>query len=369
MLGISIYPDKENHQQTIEYIKLAARLGFKRVFTCLLSINKDSPEVVKNQLQSLISVARRYGMEVLIDVAPSVFEALKIKIDDLKFFADLGVTGIRLDEGFNGYKEALMTHNPYGLDIEINMSNGTKQIDNILSYNANKKRIIACHNFYPMAHSGLTLEHFIKTSLHFKKLGIRSAAFVSSKAADHGPWTVMDDGLPTLEMHRHLPILTQVKHLLLLDLVDDIIIGNAFASKAELKAISELQMPVFDVEPLTNLNALEKQILFQETHANRGDLNPYMVRSSVSRIKFADAKIPANNDLNKFNPGEIIICNDKYLQYKGELQIIKQTHSDQEQRKNVVAKIVDHELFLLEYLKPWISFKLRLTPNSLKKVN
>ena len=58
-------------------------------------------------------------------------------------------------------------------------------------------------------------------------------------------------GLCTLEMHRNLPITTQVKHLLMMDLVDDIIIGNAFASKAELKAISELQMPVFDVEPLS----------------------------------------------------------------------------------------------------------------------
>lgn len=260
MLGISIYPEHEKQQETIDYIKLAAKYKFKRIFTCLLSVN-DTKENIKKQFEKIISVARENQMEVILDIAPKVFNDLQISYDDLKFFYELGATGIRLDEGFDGLKEAQMTYNQYDLDIEINMSSGTKYVDNILSFNPNRKKLIGCHNFYPMEFSGLSLDHFIKTSKQYKKLGIRSAAFVSSKNASHGPWPIMDNGLCTLEMHRNLPITTQVKHHLMMDLVDDIIIANAFASEEELKSISEIKMPTFEIEIFDGILDIEKQII------------------------------------------------------------------------------------------------------------
>ena len=361
MLGISIYPEKENQQATIDYINLAAKYGFKRVFTCLLSVDKTDQADIITQFKPIIDAARKNQMEVIVDVDPSVFSKLNISYDDLSFFAKLNVTGIRLDQSFDGRKEAMMTYNPYDLDIEINMSGGTKYIDNILSYHPNSKKLIACHNFYPMAYSGLSLDHFIKTSQQFKTLGIRSAAFVSSPSADHGPWPIMDrGGLCTLEMHRDLPITTQVKHYLMMDLVDDIIIGNAFASEAELKAISELKIPTFDVELVASLTPLEKTILLEEHHFNRGDLSDALIRSSTTRIKYQDANIGLNHNLTKLNRGDIAICNNDFLQYKGELQLVKQAHLEPEGRKNIVAKIVDHELFLIDYLKAWKPFKFQL---------
>ena len=361
MLGISIYPEKENQQATIDYINLAAKYGFKRIFTCLLSVDKTDQADIIAEFKPITDAARKNQMEIIVDVDPSVFEKLKISYDDLSFFQKLNVTGLRLDQSFDGRKEALMTYNPYDLDIEINMSGGTKYVDNILSYHPNTKKLIACHNFYPMAYSGLSLDHFIKTSQQFKNLGIRSAAFVSSPDADHGPWPIMDQGgLCTLEMHRNLPITTQVKHLLMMDLVDDIIIGNAFASEAELKAISELKIPTFDVELVANLKPLEKTILLEEQHFNRGDLSDTLIRSSTTRIKYQNADLPANHNLNKINRGEIAICNNEFLQYKGELQLVKQAHQEVQKRKNVVAKIVDHELFLINYLEAWKPFKFQI---------
>ncbi len=55
--------------------------------------------------------------------------------------------------------------------------------------------------------------------------------------------------------------------------------------------------------------------------------------------------------------GDILIDNVGYGQYKGETQIaLKEMKNDG--RVNVVGKIAADELFLLDFLKPWSSFKL-----------
>ncbi|MGL4950233.1 MAG: DUF871 domain-containing protein [Mycoplasma sp.] len=360
MLGVSIYPEKEKKADILKYLTLASKHGFKRVFSCLLSVNEPK-EKIKADFQEILNHATSLGMEVILDIAPSVFTKLEISYDDLSFFKEMGATGIRLDEGFDGMKEAKMTYNPQDLDIEINMSAGTKYLDNIISYCPNKKKLLGCHNFYPMEYSGISLEHFATTSIQFKEYGIRSAAFVSSSAADHGPWPVMD-GLCTLEMHRGLPITTQVKHHLILDLVDDIIIANAFASEAELKAIGDLinKAPSFEIEFTPKATDLEKKIVLEETHFNRGDQSDYLIRSTQSRIKYKDSAFKPHTHKKVIEKGDICIGNDNFGQYKGELHLTKMDHQDVTHRKNVVAKIVDHELFLLDFLNPWSLFSFKL---------
>lgn len=357
MFGISIYPEKEKLEDILKYITLAAKYNFQRIFTCLLSVEGDK-EVIKNDFKKIITHARKENMEVILDISPKVFKDLNISYDNLQFFADLGATGIRLDEGFDGLKEAMMTYNQYNLDIEINMSSGTKYVDNIMSFNPNTKKLIGCHNFYPMEYSGLSLEHFTKTSLQYKNFGLRTAAFVSSNHANHGPWPVMDKGLCTLEMHRNLPLIVQVKHHLMMNLVDDIIIANAFASEEELAAISKLtKVPEFSIVFDTELSSIEKTIILDEPHFNRGDLSDYLIRSTQSRVKYKDETFPEKNNPTNIKRGQIIIGNNNFGQYKGELQLIKKDHHDEQKRKNVLAHIDEKELFLLDYLKPWSAFK------------
>lgn len=81
---------------------------------------------------------------------------MAISYDDLSFFAELGADGIRLDQGFDGNKEAQLTFNPFGLAIELNMSNDVNYLENILSYQANEPFLYGCHNFYPQRGTGLT---------------------------------------------------------------------------------------------------------------------------------------------------------------------------------------------------------------------
>ncbi|WP_050615629.1 DUF871 domain-containing protein [Bacillus testis] len=357
-LGISIYPEHSTPDKDKEYISLAARYGFKRIFTCLLSVKGNKEEIIE-KFTDIISHAKKEGMEVIFDVAPHVFPAIGASYDNLEVFAKMGAAGIRLDEGFGGQKEALMTHNPYGLQIEINISNGTKYVEQILSYGPNTDNLIGCHNFYPQEYTGLSYKYFVETSELFKKHNIRTAAFVSSKEATFGPWPV-NDGLCTLEEHRRLPIVTQAKHLFATDLIDDVLIGNAYASEEELKQLSSINPNklAFRVNVNEETSPLEKIIIEKEVHFNRGDVSDYLIRSTQSRVKYKEESFP-NHDTVDIQKGDVLIGNNDFGQYKGELQIARLPMKN-DGRKNVVGRIVEEEVYLLDYIKPWDYFEMTI---------
>lgn len=353
-LGISIYPEHSTPEKDKAYLTLAASYGFKRVFTCLLSVNGD-PSQVKAQFTELNRYAKSLGMEVIVDIAPRVFQTLGISYEDLSFFHEIGADGVRLDLGFTGMEESVMTFNPYGLKIELNMSNLTKYLDNIISYQPNLSRIWGCHNFYPHRYTGLSYDHFIECSRQFKEKGIHTAAFVTSHSATFGPWPVME-GLCTLEMHRELPITVQAKHLFATGLIDDVIIGNAYASEEELRALSQINpdLLTLTVELDQQASALERKIVLEEEHFYRGDVSDYLVRSTQTRIKYKEQPLPAHDTVD-IKRGDLLIDNELYGQYKGELHIALRS-MENSGKTNVVGRIVPEEQFLLDYFKPWGKF-------------
>lgn len=357
-LGISVYPSQAKLEDILAYIELAGKYGYKRIFTCLISEEDKDIDTIIKEFKQITAKAKACGMEVIGDVEPAVFKKFDVSVENLKFFKDLGMSGIRFDLGFSGAEEAMMSFNPYGLKIELNSSQGTKYLDNILSYCPNKENILGCHNFFPHIYTGLSYEHFIKCSKQYKELGIRSAAFVNAPSAEHGPWPVTE-GLCTLEEHRNMPIEVQAKHLFATNLIDDVIIANAFASEEELKRLSEVDpyRIEFTVEFVEGVSELEKKIVLEEFHFNRGDVSAYMIRSTQSRVKYKGHDFPPFNTPDMVK-GDVIIESSLYKRYAGELQIALLPMKNSG-KSNVVAKIVPEEVFLLDYLEPWMKFKFR----------
>lgn len=356
-LGISIYPERSTFEKDKAYLDLAHKYGFKRVFTSLLQVNDDKEKVIA-EFKKVVDYANQLDFDVMVDINPSLFGQLGISYDDLSFFHELGADGIRLDLGFTGAEEAKMTRNPYGIKIEINMSSGTRYVDNIMSYSPNVNNLLGSHNFYPHRYSGLEYQHFVNCSNQFRQYNINTMAFVNSHDATFGPWPTQD-GLCTLEDHRDLEIGTQVKHFLLTGLIDDITVGNAYASEKELKEMSEAffsENPKIKVDVLETITEDERVVLFDNLHNYRGDRSAYILRSTMTRIKYKDLPFPKTNtpDMTR---GDVLIDNVGYGQYKGETQIaLKEMTNDG--RVNVVGKITKDELFLLDFLKPWSSFEL-----------
>lgn len=224
-----------------------------------------------------------------------------------------------------------------------------------MSYQPNRNKLIGCHNFYPHRYSGLSYDFFIECSEKFKSYGLRTAAFVSSNAATFGPWPMME-GLPTLEMHRNLPIEVQAKHLFATKLIDDVIISNAYASEEEFMKLSQLNKEkiTFTVEIYETTTELERKIILEEPHFYRGDVSDYMIRSTQSRVKYRGHSFPPHNTRD-IRRGDIIIENDLYKQYAGELQIALKD-MENSGKTNVVGRIREEEIFLIDYLKPWEKF-------------
>lgn len=145
----------------------------------------------------------------------------------------------------------------------------------------------------------------------------------------------------------------------LMDNIDDIIVGNAYASEAELKTMHDVfnaEFPAIAIDVADDITADERKVLFESLHSYRGDRSEYLLRSTMTRVIFKDLPFPAHHTVD-IQRGDILIDNVGYGQYKGETQIaLKAMPNDG--RVNVVGRITPTELFLLDYLKPWSQFKL-----------
>ncbi|WP_314060761.1 MupG family TIM beta-alpha barrel fold protein [uncultured Vagococcus sp.] len=357
-LGISIYPEKTTDAENKAYIDLAAKYGYSRLFTCFLS-----PELSKDDLlakyQPLIAYGNQKGLATYVDVYASFFAKMGIELDDLSFFQELGAAGFRLDRSFSGSEEALMSYNPEKIMIEVNLSNDTSYVDNILAFEPNKEQVVGCHNFYPQEFTGLDEGFFVETTRKFHEKGLHTAAFVTSQSAQFGPWDI-SEGQPTLERDRYLPMDLQARAMWACSEIDDIIVGNAFASEAELKALSLIDpsLVTLRIELSEELSPLEEQICFDVLHFQRGDISSYMVRSTTPRSIYKGQAIKENPRQAKIQPGDVLIANQTYGIYAGELQIALKERENQGQW-NVIGHIPQEEAFLIEYITPWKKFKFR----------
>lgn len=356
-LGVSIYPERSTPEKDREYIRLAGKYGFQRIFSCLLSVGDKKKEDVVEEFKGLSEEAHKAGMEIILDVSPEVFERLGASYEELGIFKEMGADGIRLDEGFDGFKECRMSYNPYGLKIELNASTDAAYVANVMGHHPKPGTILTCHNFYPQRYSGISLEHFRECNRKIKEYGLPVAAFVSSNVeGSFGPWPV-NEGLCTLESHRGIPIGAQVRHLFAEEAVDDVIIANAYASEEELAVCAAAQPGVltFGFAAEKELTPAEELILnFDQGHVIRGDLSEYMIRSTMTRVVYKDQSVPPANTRN-MKRGDVVIVNDGYTRYKGELQVVLKDMPN-DGRKNVIGHIPECELVLLDYIRPWKRF-------------
>lgn len=355
--GFSMYPEKYPLETSIDYIDLMVSYGARRLFLSLLQI-KDNTENNYELYEKVIKYATDKGLIVVADISPSFISANGWQDDLIQKSFDFGLNGIRLDESLSVEEIVELSHNPYGIKIELNSSTEKNLIVELIEKGVNKEQLLACHNFYPHRYTGLSKTHFLEMSTFYKNLGIESSVFISSNTATEGPWPV-SEGLPTLEELRDLPISIQIDALKSTGLFDNVIISNQFVHESELKEIrnhvnSDFIVFKFISEVVTEI---EKQILEFE-HEYRGDISEFVIRSTKPRVKFSDSLIPPReNNIEVFERGAITIDNDNYSRYKGELQIVLKSYKDNP-KVNFSGRIIDEYLILLDYIKPWQKFKL-----------
>lgn len=156
-----------------------------------------------------------------------------------------------------------------------------------------------------------------------------------------------------------MPMHLQVEHYISMGTIDDVIISNCFATKAEFEKVKSLphDLVSFGVELVDAIPAVEKSIVLDELHCNRGDVSDNLIRSSQSRVKYKGHTFDVFNAPTSIHRGDVIIDSSLYGHYAGEMQIAR-TDMINTGKTNVVGHIPDEEHFLIDTLRPWQKFRL-----------
>lgn len=375
-LGVSLYPEQESLEDIDNYLKMASSYGFKKVFTSMFSVPGTKDEIIA-YFKDFTKIVHKYNMIVSGDCNSELFKRLEATESDLSVFKEIGIDILRMDFSFNDERDATLINNKEGIKIEMSTS-FIDIIEKAIKNGAKEENILTCHNFYPERYTAPSLEAINEINEYWKKKNIPVAIFISSLVkGTHGPWPV-SDGLPTIEEHRNMPIDIQLKHCLAMNNVDEIIIGNAYASEEEFKAIDKVMKEAYvDIEKNTSLGFLsdflphgltkripfniiledditdiEKEILFNfPSHADLGDCMNYMLRSRWTRMIYKGKEIPVRKCNKKvYKRGDVVIVNDNLEHYRGEVQIVLKDIEVDGQR-NLLGRIDEREIFILDHIK------------------
>lgn len=356
-LGFSLYPDNHSYEETANYIQMMTQYKMQRAFISLLQLDVSNKDTF-NKYKQIIQLLNEYDVMIIADINQDLINALGWRDNLVEAAIDFGIYGLRLDEALDIPQMIELINNKHGFKIELNISQDNLMLEMLLKNGAKKSNIIGCHNFYPKRFTGLSMEHFIKTTAIYKQHEIKTAAFISATSATEGPWPVTE-GLPTLEDHRDIPTTTQLKEYAALGLIDDVIISNQFVDEAEMRKLSQIdtQELTLEVDLLDDLTETERKVI-DFHHTYRNDVSKYVLRSTMPRVVYADKSVPQRLQDKQVKRGDILIDNDLYGRYAGELQIALKSFEVSE-KTNVVGKIKSHELPLLDYIKPNDRFRLR----------
>lgn len=358
--GISVFFGLDwSLEDNLEYLTQAAQAGFSRVFTSLHIPEANYSQLI-TEFKQVLDLATRLDMAVIADISPNAYQYLQVEAHDLAAFKKMGLAGIRLDYGFTPELIAGYTNNSVDLLIELNASTMSAEfMQQIMHSGANAANISACHNYYPRQNTGISLESLQQKNQIFHQYNIPVSGFVALATGRRGP---LYEGLPTLEFTRSLA--SQVSgQILLATGIDHVFIGDAQADLATLRRIGELTSDIIELDVANYLSNPVYGELFEQTHTNRPDAAADVVRSQESRLMLLEnnvirREVLAENCISR-DRGSITIDNIAYGRYSGELQICK-CDLVADERVNVIGKISDDSLHLLDHIGDNQRFKLVL---------
>lgn len=346
--GISVYSGlNETLDENLNYIDRAKKYGFDNVFTSLHIPEADYSKLI-SEFTAIVEHSKSMGMDVTADISPKTYKFLGGKENDFKLLKELGISCARVDFGFSPCEIAEFTKNPYGIKIEINGSTVTERfLAEFEKFSPNYENIKACHNYYPRRNTGISLKTFEYKNKLLKKYGMKISAFIPSINNRRGP---VFEGLPTLEMHREMNSVVSAKHLFAMG-IDNVIFGDPFADESMLQMVGKINEEVinFRINLYTD-DEIEKKIIFNKVHIERPDQAEDVIRSTSSRETLGKDSIINPHNNTQRGIGFITVDNKDYLRYAGELEICKK-HLPADKRVNIVGKIIDEEIFLMDYIK------------------
>lgn len=408
-LGISLYPGlSANREGNIRLLREAASLGFSRVFTSL-QIPENNQEILRQDAGYLFALAEDLGLEVISDVSPAAQTILNLKELTPQALRHLHITTARFDFGFPAEFIAAFSHE---INIQLNASTlRSKQLADLQRANADLSRIDGLHNFYPRPHTGLSSETLQKQNALLHRHNLAAGAFIASQDGRRGP---LYAGLPSMESLRDIAPADAASILAAIG-CDSLIIGDSYPSYSELHLLSDPETlarldaqysrkalpPKQEWQPEDFLplhiriltDSSEIRALLSNRFTNRPDPAAECIRTVESRTLTKNLSIPPERNEEKLTIkqpkeatdvfsgpqalhdgsfstllpiGTVILDNDTYGRYKGELQILTVVQ-EYDPRSNVIAQIEKSDLPLLSLVNAETPFRFIESKNNIYK--
>jgi hypothetical protein len=186
--------------------------------------------------------------------------------------------------------------------------------------------------------------------------GISVGAFVPSVEGKRRP--PLFEGLPTLEDCRNFSTDLSARYLAALG-TDFIIIGDGLPTEEEVAAVSSVRENEVIIQAKLLTDDLTTVGLLRNTFTRRPDISKSVIRAIEGRkfLKQIGGTIEPNNTTER-KYGDITIDNSDFGRYAGEVQIVDDI-LPADSRVNVVARIIDEEIFMSGYIKPNQKFSFR----------
>lgn len=341
-VGLSLYLSSD-YALNEKIIEKARDIGAKYIFTSL-HIPEEKFDIKK--VKELFKICAENKINLICDISPNTLK--KFNFSSFDELLKYGINYIRLDYGFN-LEEIVELSKKF--TIVINSSTFSDNDYNTLkNLGMDFKNMIALHNFYPKAYTGLSIEKVKEINNRLHNFNIKVFSFVMGDKILRGP---IAEGLPTVENQRNKNVLLNILELKSITDSDVVLIGDIDCEDKTYCQLKELNEGYISLKCEIDK---EYEYLLDNVHHDRVDNSEYVIRSVESRSSITNKNIQPSNNLNR-DVGALTISNNEYLRYAGELEICKKTLVA-DKRVNIIGKIDVEYIKYLNFIENGLGFKL-----------
>lgn len=336
-IGISVYL-QTGIVENEKILRKAAMANVDYIFSSL-NIPEEENDSFLQEVMNLLQLAKSLQLSILFDVNDHLLT--RLGLSDFKELHQLGVTHIRLDDGFSS-KEMVDLSKLFTL--VLNASTLTEElIHDLLRDGLVVSDIIACHNYYPKPYTGLSYQTVKEINDRLHKFDIQVMGFVCGNLSKRGPFY---EGLPTVEEARKEDFLLNV-----LKLHDDTTCDIIMVGDIDITDKSWFQLKKFKENciPLEARLEEEYSYLYSVLQHDRIDYSEYFIRSVESRTSLLTKKDILPKNCIKREVGSICISNKEYGRYQGEIELMRK-ELPKDSRVNVCGRIKERDTVYLDYI-------------------
>ncbi len=335
--GCSVYVTHFEQQQ--QFLKQFANNNFW-VFTSLHIPEEASKEYV-SQADTMLIWLKEHRFKLIVDVSKRTLDLFGVD-SVIKLVEKYQIDVLRIDFGYE-LEEIIKL----GKKVPIAFNASTTSKEEVETLVAHKLNLIAIHNFYPRAYTGLSERQFIKMNENFKQSKIQTVAFIANKDFPRGP---MFEGLPTLESHRYMNpyvsflMMNQVKYNCDVAVLSDLMMNQEDVERINLYLTKNIISIVCELSE-------ENQDLYNKVISVRLDSPEYVLRIAESRAYATYGKDVAPYNCITRDVGVITIDNRNFKRYSGEIQIIVEK-LPQDDRVNIIGTVSKMMIPCLKLIVP-----------------